>query len=84
MGLAFESWTLDIGGGVALPVWEVDAKAKSEVRNQKSAASVPSAGLTCVLIHGWGHSRIDMLLRVLLPFPAARTAVAVALLQEET
>lgn len=57
MELAFESWTLDVGGSVALPVWEVS-------RNQESGVRSQGTGLTCVLIHGWGHSRIDMLLRV--------------------
>lgn len=52
LGLAFEGWWLDAGAGVRLPVWEIATNASNE------------SALTAILIHGWGHSRIDMLSRI--------------------
>jgi pimeloyl-ACP methyl ester carboxylesterase len=56
LGLAFEEWNLERPGGVTLPVWEI---ASPHSRTQD-----PKARLTAVLIHGWGHSRVDTLARV--------------------
>lgn len=49
----YEEWSLDLGTRIHIPVWELSPKAKNE-----------KSGLTAILIHGWGHSRIDMLSRV--------------------
>jgi pimeloyl-ACP methyl ester carboxylesterase len=49
LGLQFEEWWLDRPDGSRLPVWEIAASA---------VAHVPA---TAVFVHGWGHSRIDML-----------------------
>ena len=49
MGLAFESWTLDMPRDVTLPVWEIAAG---------------GSGPTVVIVHGWGESRIEMLTRI--------------------
>lgn len=49
----YEEWTLDLEHGVRIPVWELSPSAKED-----------TTGLTAILIHGWGHSRIDMLSRV--------------------
>jgi 3-oxoadipate enol-lactonase len=55
LGMKFEEWTLDRPGGVTLPVWEMSG-GRSAVSGQQQ--------LTAVLVHGWGHSRIDALQRV--------------------
>ncbi len=47
--LRFESWTLELPDGAALPVWEI------AVRGQ---------GPTAVFVHGWGQSRIDVLCHI--------------------
>lgn len=55
LGLAFEEWLLDRPDGARLPVWEVTGGAKP-----RRESGVPSP-VVAVFIHGWGHSRIDML-----------------------
>lgn len=52
MGLSFDAWWLDCGRGVRLPVWEI------------TTGTAPDGSITVILVHGWGHSRIDMLPRV--------------------
>jgi pimeloyl-ACP methyl ester carboxylesterase len=52
IGLPFESWSLDLPGGVRLAVWDC---------RQSQPPAESSSRLTAVIIHGWGHSRIDML-----------------------
>jgi pimeloyl-ACP methyl ester carboxylesterase len=52
-GLAFESWTLDRPGNVRLAVWDVRGPGRSKAHP-----------LTAVVLHGWGHSRIDTLTRL--------------------
>ena len=47
--LDFESWTLELPDGAALPVWEITARGR---------------GATAVFVHGWGQSRIDMLCHI--------------------
>lgn len=56
MGLAFEAWELDLPGGVRLPVWEITGDSSPEVSANNN--------ITAILIHGWGHSRIDTLRRI--------------------
>lgn len=51
IGLAFEVWRLDMADGSRLAVWEAT--------NPQAATE-----LTAIFIHGWGHSRIDMLARI--------------------
>ena len=48
-GLDFEAWTLDLPRDVKLPVWEISAR---------------GSGPTTVFVHGWGQSRIEMLMRL--------------------
>jgi len=55
LALKFDEWTLDRPGGVTLPVWDVSGQ-RSAVNGQPK--------LTAVIVHGWGHSRIDALQRV--------------------
>jgi len=58
LGLAFDQWWLDLGRGVRLPVWEIaDAR-------RGGPGPAPAHSLTAILVHGWGHSRIDMLPRI--------------------
>ena len=56
MGLTFEAWGLDRPGGVSLPVWEIPGDSSPE--------GTAKGNITAVLIHGWGHSRIDTLRRI--------------------
>jgi len=58
LGMAFESWALDRPDGAQLPVWEVNGTSGVETGQPISRAA------TAVFIHGWGHSRIDMLARM--------------------
>ena len=54
LDLPFESWTFDRPDGAQLPVWEIDRKkARREERT-----------LTAVFCHGWGQSRIEMLIGI--------------------
>lgn len=46
----FESWGLQLPGGIELPVWEVEG--------------LNPAGPTVVMTHGWGDSRVGALLRL--------------------
>src|SRR5262245_51553247 len=67
-GLKFEDWVLERADGALLAVWEI--------RGQRSPPIAPNgstiagrrdrqgAALTAVLIHGWGHGRVDSLARV--------------------
>lgn len=48
LGMAFDEWRLDRPDGAHLPVWEI-------------AGERDSGGFTVIFVHGWGHSRIDML-----------------------
>jgi pimeloyl-ACP methyl ester carboxylesterase len=57
--LPFEEWWLDRPDGAQLPVWDI--------RNPKSPIQNPE--FVAVLIHGWGHSRIDVLPRIQLFLP---------------
>ncbi|MCA9286617.1 MAG: alpha/beta hydrolase, partial [Phycisphaerales bacterium] len=52
IGLRFSSWTLDCPDGTALPVWEIPIDADA------------AGGLTVILLHGWGRSRIESLGRI--------------------
>lgn len=61
LGLEFESWHLDLGNGVRLPVWEIALPERTEASSPSTNAD---ASLTIVFIHGWGHSRIDTLRRI--------------------
>lgn len=56
MGMAFEAWELDRPGGVSLPIWEIPGESPPEVGANDH--------ITAILIHGWGHSRIDTLRRI--------------------
>lgn len=61
LNLKFDEWWLDRPGGARLPVWEIEGRKKSEVRDQRAA---DSNTLTAVFIHGWGHARVDSLQRI--------------------
>lgn len=50
IGMEFEEWWLDRPDGVRLPVWEVTGAKQGSLSRT-----------TAVFVHGWGHSRIDML-----------------------
>ncbi|MFO0829882.1 MAG: alpha/beta fold hydrolase [Phycisphaerales bacterium] len=50
LGLSAKEWTLE-RPGAALPVWEIEL-------------SDAPGGATVILVHGWGHSRIDSLGRI--------------------
>src|SRR5436190_9827504 len=54
LGLPFDSWTLDRPDGAQLAVWEVAVNHEPPRPRQ----------LTCIFLHGWGHSRIDALTRI--------------------
>lgn len=58
LGLPFEEWQLDRPRAVSLPIWDIRTgeNPKSKIQNPKS--------ITAVFIHGWGHSRVDVLPRV--------------------
>jgi pimeloyl-ACP methyl ester carboxylesterase len=51
LGLEFESWRIDRPGGISLPVWEIEGRTSA-------------TDLTVVMVHGWGHARVDMLRRI--------------------
>jgi pimeloyl-ACP methyl ester carboxylesterase len=65
--LPYEEWWLDRPDGAQLPVWDISNPnsgiqiADSPRRNSK---------VTAVFLHGWGHSRVDVLPRIgsFLPF----------------
>lgn len=58
VGMAFEEWWLDRPDGARLPVWEV----VGVPRTSRTLHLAPQQSrLTGVFVHGWGHSRIDML-----------------------
>jgi pimeloyl-ACP methyl ester carboxylesterase len=77
LGLKFEQWWLDRPDGARLPVWEVatsgriDEGDEGDGGDQGDRTSSPphpltlphrqAVPLTAVFVHGWGHSRIDML-----------------------
>jgi pimeloyl-ACP methyl ester carboxylesterase len=50
LGMEFEEWWLDRPDGDRLPVWEI--------------ATGEQSSATAVFLHGWGHSRIDMLMHM--------------------
>ena len=53
--LAFEEWWLDRPDGAQLPVWDMFTREQCEGDRSK---------FTAVLVHGWGHGRVDLLSRV--------------------
>lgn len=53
LGFEYDEWWLDRPDGARVPVWEINARSDANRTSQ--------TGLTAVFIHGWGHSRIDML-----------------------
>ncbi len=68
LGLRFGEWWLERPDGSRLPVWEV-ATSPESAGETKTAANDPRS-LTAVFLHGWGHSRVDVLprLHAFLPF----------------
>lgn len=52
--LNFESWQLDCPDGSSLPIWDIPANTHAPTDD------VP----TLIILHGWGHSRIDSLQRL--------------------
>ncbi len=64
--LPFDSWTLDRPDGARLPVWEIDIKKVG--RHEGTEARREEANLTGILVHGWGQSRIEMLIGIELWF----------------
>jgi pimeloyl-ACP methyl ester carboxylesterase len=63
LGLQFEEWALGCPDGAVMPVWDI----KGEKPRDDGASNV--LPLTAVFIHGWGHSRIDLLERIELFVP---------------
>ena len=53
--LPFDAWTLDLPDGVQLPVWDIPASG-----DQATDEPAP----TLVILHGWGHSRINSMERL--------------------
>jgi pimeloyl-ACP methyl ester carboxylesterase len=51
LGLACDAWWLERPRGTRLPVWEI-------------AGRGPAGSPTVVMLHGWGQSRVDMLVRL--------------------
>lgn len=56
LGLEFDEWMIDLGGGARSPVWDF--------RGRAPLADNEGARLVGVFIHGWGGSRIDWLQRI--------------------
>lgn len=70
LSLQFEEWQLDRPDGITLPVWEISRRCESEAGAACRSTAFPDE-LCVVFIHGWGHSRIDMLQRLAVFLPTA-------------
>lgn len=62
LGLSFESWVLERPDGARLPVWDVQGGQQAGIGDPQSTSDGPRP--TAVFLHGWGHSRIDVLARI--------------------
>ncbi|MHC4414110.1 MAG: alpha/beta fold hydrolase [Planctomycetota bacterium] len=63
-GLDHDEWSLDLPGGVTLPVWEIGGKGQRDEGTEGRWGGSAMDGrppLTAVFVHDWGQSRIDML-----------------------
>lgn len=59
MSYRFSSWTLRCQDGVELPIWDID------LSNHREAEQPPlESPLTLILLHGWGRSRVESLVRL--------------------